>query len=87
MTESDDAIEGLDLRSRNVSEFLCSIDSRKNGRNPCASQEYYSWDTFLTFTCNMRKRFGTLVIKERLDRDDWNTRHPDWETLPHQHQA
>ena len=64
MTASDDAIGSLDLRSRDDSEFLYSIDSRQIVKNLCESQEYYPWDIFLTFTCNMRKHFGTRVIKE-----------------------
>ena len=70
----------LDLRGKDDSSFLHSIDSRQMVKNLCASQEYFQWDIFLTFTCNMRKHFGTKPIREWLDRiDEWTKHYPDWD--------
>ena len=69
MTAADDSVGGLDLRGKEDSDFLHSIDSRQMVKNLCSSQEYYEWDVFLTFTCNMRKHFGTRPIREWLDND------------------
>ena len=33
-------------------------------------------DVFLTFTCNMKKHFGTRIVKEWIDSEEW-TQHID----------
>jgi hypothetical protein len=78
MTSSNTAAGGLDLRGKDDSSFLHSIDSRQMVKNLCASQEYFQWDVFLTFTCNMKKHFGTKPIREWLDNDEWTKDYPDW---------
>ena len=80
MTAADDSVGGLDLRSKEDSNFLHSIDSRQMVKNLCSSQEYFPWDFFLTFTCNMRKHFGTKPIREWLDNDEWKQHYPRWES-------
>ena len=64
MTAADDSVGGLDLRGKEDSNFLHLIDSRHMVKNLCSSQEWFQWDIFLTFTCNMRKYFGTKPIRE-----------------------
>ena len=50
-------------------------------KNLCSSQEFFEWDVFLTFTCNMRKHFGTKPIREWLDSDDeWTESYPYWDS-------
>ena len=61
---SDDSVGGLDLRGKDDSNFLHSIDSRQIVKNLYSFQEFSQWDIFLTFTCNMRKYFGTKPICE-----------------------
>ena len=40
-------------------------------RNLCASQEYFQWGIFLTFTCNMIEHVGTKAIREWVDNNKW----------------
>ena len=80
MTAVDDSVGGLDLRGKEDSNFLHSIDSRQMVKNLCSSQEYFPWDFFLTFTCNMRQHFGTKPIREWLDSDEWKEHYPRWES-------
>jgi hypothetical protein len=62
---------GLDLHGKDNSSFLHSIDrSCQMVKNLCASQEYFQWDVFLTFTCNMKKYFGPKPIHEWLDNNE-----------------
>ena len=58
MTLSNTAAGGLDLRCKYDSNFLRSIDIHHMVKNLCASQEYFQWFIFLTFTYNMIKKFG-----------------------------
>ena len=78
MTAANDSVGGLDLRGKDDSNFLHSIDSRQMVKNLCSSQEFFQWDIFLTFTCNMRKHFGTKPIRQWLDDDDWKEYFPKW---------
>ena len=80
MTAANDSVEDLDLRGKDESNFLHSIDSRQMVKNLCTSQEYFEWDVFLTFTCNMRKHFGTKPIREWLDKDEWIYLYPYWDS-------
>ena len=57
---------GLGLRGNGDSSMLESFDSKAMVRNLCASQYYHNMDFFLTFTCNMKKLFGTSTIKSWL---------------------
>lgn len=86
MTAASDSVGGFDLRGKEDSSFLNSIDSRKIVLNLCASQEYFVWDFFLTFTCNMRKHFGTKPIREWLDGNSWEKYYPNFDKLPPHHQ-
>ena len=67
MTLSNTTAGGLYLPCKDDSNFLHYIDSRQMVKNLCASQEYFQWDIFLTFTCNMRNVFGIKQIREWLD--------------------
>ena len=78
MTAAKDSVGELELRGKEDSSFLHLIDSHQMVKNLCASQEYFPWDVFLTFTCNMRKHFGTKPIREWLDQDDWKSNYPKW---------
>ena len=62
MTSSNTTAGGLDLRCKDDSIFLHSIDSCQMVKNLCASQEYYQWDIFLTFTCNTRKKLVEIQL-------------------------
>ena len=67
ITSSNTSSGVLYLLYKNDSNFLHSIDSRQTVKIFCASQEYFQWDIFLTFTCNMRNVFGRKPIHEWLD--------------------
>ena len=86
MTSSNTAAGGLDLRCKNYSIFFHSIDSRQMVKNLCASQEYFQWNIFLTFICNMRKVFGEKLIREWLDDNEWTMNFPNWDTYSFFHQ-
>ena len=79
-TASNTAASGLDLRCKDDSDFLHSIDSRQMVKSVCAYQEYFQWNIFLTFTCNMIKKFGTKPIREWLDDNEWTTHFTNWGT-------
>lgn len=72
---------GLGLRGKGDSALLESIDSKAMVRNLCASQKWHPMDFFLTFTCNMKKHFGTKPIKEWLDSEDWKKFFPGYNDL------
>ena len=80
MTAANDSVGGLDLRGKEDSNFLHSIDSREMVKNLCSSQEFFEWDVFLTFTCNVRKHFGAKPMQEWLDNDEWKKSHPCWDS-------
>ena len=80
MSSSNTAAGGLDLRRKDDLNFLHSIDSRHMVKILCAPQEYFQWDIFLTFTCNMRKHVGTKPIREWLDDKKWTMNFPNWDT-------
>ena len=44
----------LDLRRKDYSNFLHSIDSRNMVKILCASQEYFHWDVLITFNCSLK---------------------------------
>ena len=71
MTSSNTAASGLDLRCRYDSNLFYSIDSCQMFKVVCASQEYFQWDIFLTFTYNMRYFFGTKPICEWIYDNKW----------------
>lgn len=71
LTVGDDKTGGLGLRGQGDSSMLESFDSKAMVRNLCASQLYHNMSHFLTFTCNMKKHFGTKPIKEWLDSEMW----------------
>ena len=67
VTSSNTEAGGLDLRCKDDSNFLCSVDSHQMGEILCASQEYFQWDIYLKFNCNTRKKIATKPIREWLD--------------------
>ena len=79
MTSSNTAAVGLDLRCKNDSNIIHSIDSRHMIKILCASQEYFQWYIFLTFTFNTRKHFGTKPIREWIDDKEWTIYFPNWD--------
>ena len=72
LTASSDESGGLSLRGGNKeSPLLDSIDSKQMIKNLMASQRYYPFDFFLSFTCNMKLHFGTKPIKAWIDGIEW----------------
>ena len=72
LTASNDESGGLSLRGGNKeSPLLDSIDSKQMIKNLMASQRYFPFDFFLSFTCNMKLHFGTKPIKEWIDGIEW----------------
>ena len=71
----------LGLRGSGDSSMLESFDSKAMVRNLCASQQYHAMTHFLTFTCNMKKHFGTKVIKEWIDSNEWQKNIPYFSEL------
>lgn len=67
----DEKTGDLGLRGSGDSLMLESFHSKAMIRNLCASQEYHRMTYFLTLTCNMKKHFGTKVIKEWIDNNEW----------------
>ena len=67
----DEKTGDLGLRGSGDSSMLESFDSKAMVQNLCASQEYHRMSHFLTFTCNMKKHFGTKVVKEWIDSNEW----------------
>ena len=67
MTSSNTAANVLDLLSKDDSNFLHSIERRQMVKILYAPLEYFQWDIFLIFTCNIRKHFGKKPIREWLD--------------------
>jgi predicted GIY-YIG superfamily endonuclease len=81
LTVGDDKKGGLGLRGKGDCGLLESFDSKAMVRNLCASQLYHNMDFFLTFTCNMKKHFGTKPIKDWLDSHDWEKKFLDFQDL------
>ena len=71
----------LGLRGSGDSSLLDSFDSKQMVRNLCASQQYHTMTHFLTFTCNMKKHFGTKVIKNWIDGNKWKKKIPNFNNL------
>ena len=71
MTVDENKSGELGLRGTGDSSMLESFDSKAMVRNLCASQEYHTMSHFLTFTCNMKKHFGTKIIKQWIDSNEW----------------
>ena len=80
MTSSNTAANGLDLLSKDDSNFLHSIESRQMVKILCAPLEYFQWDIMTKFTCNMRESFGTKPIREWRDDIVWKINFPNWGT-------
>ena len=80
VTSSSTESSGLDLRCKGDSNFLHSINSHQMVKNVYASQEYFQWDIFLTFTCNTRKKIGSKPISEWLYNNKWEMKFPKWGT-------
>ena len=82
LTASRNEYSGLSLRGgSDESPLLDSIDSKQMIKNSMASQKYHPFDFFLTFTCNMKKHFGTKPIKEWIDGDEWKSNFPNFDNL------
>lgn len=83
---ASDNVGGLEQRGINDSEMNNAVDSRQQVLNLCASLGYFEWDFFLTFTCNQKKHFGTSIIKEWIDSNNWKDEYPDYENMSNAHQ-
>ena len=73
-------MSALYLRYKDDSNFLHSIDRHQTVKILCASQEYFQWDIFLTFTCNSRKHLGTKPIREWLCDNEQTMNFTNWDT-------
>ena len=78
MTSVDDSNGGLDLRVKEDSDFLYSIDSSQMVKILCLSQDHCEHDLFLTFECNMRNNFDTRPIREWLNINAWKNNYPNF---------
>jgi hypothetical protein len=77
----DEKSGGLGLRGTGDTSMLESFDSKAMVRNLCAAQQYHNMTHFLTYTCNMKKHFGTQPIKEWIDSKQWKKYIPYFEDL------
>ena len=50
-------------------------------KNLMASQKYFPMDYFVTYTCNMKKHFGTKPIKDWIDDNKWQENYPNYDSL------
>ena len=70
LTVAEDELGGLEVRQKNDSALLGSVNSKQVVRNLCASQKYHHMDFFITLTCNQKKHFGVAPIKNWIDSGD-----------------
>ena len=71
LTVEGDRTGGLGIRGRGDSAMLELFDSKTMVQNLCSAQKYHNATHFLTFTCNMKKHFGTAPLKRWIDSRDW----------------
>ena len=82
LTASQDKKGNLQLRGGNQSSpLLDSVDSKQVIKELMSSQKYVPFTHFLTFTCNMKRHFGTKPIKEWIDSDNWKKKYPGYDNL------
>jgi hypothetical protein len=81
LTVAQDKVGGLGIRGKDDSTLLDEVDSKAMVRNLCSSQVHHKMDVFLTFTCNMKKHFGTKVVKKWLDEKSWKECINDYDEL------
>ena len=82
LTASKDESSGLNLRGGgDESALLDGVDSKQMIKNLMASQKYFPMDYFVTYTCNMKKQFGTKPIKDWIDDNKWQENYPNYDTL------
>ena len=55
LTVVEDELGGLEVRQKNDSALLGSVDSKQVVCSLCASQKYHHLDFFITLTCNQKK--------------------------------
>ena len=72
---------GLGVRGKEDSTLLDSVESKRMVKNLCSAQVHHKMDVFLTFTCNMKKHFGTKVIKNWIDEGLWKKSYPCFNDL------
>ena len=81
LSVADEKVGGLGLRGEGDSSLLNSVDNKAMVRNLCSSQRWHRMDVFLTFTCNMKKHFGTKIVKKWVDSGVWKKRFPNYYDL------
>ena len=82
LTARRDEYGDLKLGGGNESSpLLDSVDSKHVIKELTSSQKYLPFTRFFTFTCNMKRYFGTKPIKERIDGDEWKHKLPDYDNL------
>ena len=78
---ASDKMGGLGIRDKGDSPLLGSVDNKSMVRNLCSSQQWHPMDVFLTFTCNMKKHFGTKMVKGWIDGGCWREYFVGYENL------
>ena len=71
LTASEDRYDWLGLHGKDDSALLASIASIKMVKTLCSSHQYFSWDYFLTFTCNLKMHFWTVPIRSWIGNKGW----------------
>jgi hypothetical protein len=74
LTVDEDSESGLGVRGKSTgdSAILESIDSKQMVKNLSSAEKFIDkFDFFITLTCNMKKHFGTKVVKNWIDSDGW----------------
>ena len=90
LTVDEDSDIGIGVRGKKNGDsvLLESIDSKQMVKNLSSSEKYMGkFDFFITLTCNMKKHFGTKVVKEWIDSDEWHQYFPDFANLTDREQS
>ena len=84
LTVDDESDIGIGVRGKKSgdSAILESIDSKQMVKNLSSSEKYIGkFDMFITLTCNMKQHFGTKIVKEWIDSDQWQQYFPGFNEL------
>ena len=84
LTVDENSDLGLGVRGKKEGDcaLLGSIDSKQMVKNLSSSEKYIGkFDFFITLTCNMKKHFGTKIVKEWIDSDSWHDHFPEFSFL------
>ena len=87
LTVGSDTLGGLGVRGGNDSgaALLGSIDSNQMVKNLCASQRVHPSSFFCTYTCAQSEHFGTKILKQWIDGDEWKDLFPGYNSIHDDH--